>query len=125
MLSPDAAALLPGASGPARRVHPGPGGPRAAGDDEPLTAGGHGPTVAVSPAHNQVALWAWGEHDSWLRAGATTAVLADGWTDPADQVPSAPRSLTLQAGDVVVFEATAGPVRDRAARPQPNATRSA
>ena len=65
--------------------------------------------VAVSPAHNEVALWAWGEHDSWLRAGATTAVLADGWTDPADHGPSAPRSLSLQAGDVVVFEATPDP----------------
>ena len=80
---------------------------------------GRGPMVAVSPAHNAVALWAWGERDSWLRAGATTAVLADGWTDPADHGPSGPRSLSLQAGDVVVFEATAGPVRDRAARPRP------
>ena len=108
VLSPDAAALLPGASGPARRYTP----VRAAlGPPAAMTADGRGqgPTVAVSPAHNPVALWAWGERDSWLRAGATTAVLADGWTDPADHGPSAPRSLSLQAGDVVVFEATQDP----------------
>ena len=108
VLSPDAAALLPGASGPARRYTP----VRAAlGPPAAMTADGRGqgPTVAVSPAHNPVAVWAWGERDSWLRAGATTAVLADGWTDPADHGPSAPRSLSLQAGDVVVFEATQDP----------------
>ena len=108
VLSPDAAALLPGAPGPARRYTP----VRAALGPPALMSGdsrGQGPTVAVSPAHNPVALWAWGEHDSWLRAGATTAVLADGWTDPADHGPSAPRSLSLQAGDVVVFEATQDP----------------
>jgi predicted phage baseplate assembly protein len=106
VLSPGA--LLPGAPGPPRVYTPVRAalGSRAAmsSDDR-----GRGPTIAVSPAHNRVALWAWGEHDSWLRAGATTAVLADGWTDPADQGPSAPRSLTLQAGDVVMFEATADP----------------
>jgi len=108
VLSLDAAALLPGASGPARRYTP----VRAALGPPAVMSGdgrGQGPTVAVSPAHNPVALWAWGERDSWLRAGATTAVLADGWTDPADHGPSAPRSLSLQAGDVVVFEATQDP----------------
>ncbi len=101
-------ALLPGASGPARPYTP----VRAAlGPPAVMSGGGRGqgPTVAVSPAHNPVGLWAWGEHDSWLRAGGTTAVLVDGWTDPADHGPSAPRSLSLQAGDVVVFEATQDP----------------
>ena len=108
VLSLDAAALLPGAPGAARRYTP----VRAALGPPAVMSGdgrGQGPTVAVSPAHNPVALWAWGERDSWLRAGATTAVLADGWTDPADHGPSAPRSLSLQAGDVVVFEATQDP----------------
>ena len=69
---------------------------------------GPGPQVAVSPAHNEVALWSWGERDSWLRAGATTAVLADEWTDDTDHGESGPRALSLQAGDVVVFEAITG-----------------
>ena len=101
------AALLPGASAPARRYTP----VRAVlGPPAPMSTGqGRGPTVTVRPAHNEVALWAWGEHDSWLRAGATTAVLADGWTDPADHGPFGPRSLSLQAGDVVIFEATVDP----------------
>lgn len=67
------------------------------------------PTVAVRPAHNEIALWTWGEHDSWLRAGATTAVLVDGWSDPDDHGRFGPRSLGLAAGDVVVFQATVDP----------------
>jgi predicted phage baseplate assembly protein len=76
-----------------------------------VTAGSHGsgPVLTVKKAHNDIALWAWGEHESWLRAGATTAVLADGWADPDDHGPSAPRLLDLRAGDVVVFEATVDP----------------
>jgi predicted phage baseplate assembly protein len=76
-----------------------------------VTAGSHGsgPMFAVKQAHNGIALWAWGERDSWLRTGATTAVLADGWAEPDDHGPSAPRLLDLRAGDVVVFEATADP----------------
>ena len=108
VLSPDAAALLPRAPGPVRQYTPvraALGPPRAMSAD----GRGRGPTVAVSPAHNELALWAWGERDSWLLSGATTAVLADAWTDPADHGPSGPRSLALQAGDVVVFEATTGP----------------
>ena len=106
VVSPDV--LLPGTPSPVRLYAPvratlGP--PTAMSSDDR----GRGPTVAVSPAHNQVALWSWGEHDSWLLTGATTAVLVDGWTDPADHGPSGPRSLTLQAGDVVVLEATVDP----------------
>jgi predicted phage baseplate assembly protein len=106
ILSADA--LAPGAASPARPYTP----VRAALGPPAVMSGagrGRGPMVAVSPAHSEVALWAWGEHDSWLRAGATTAVLADGWTDPADHGPSGPRLLSLQAGDVVIFEATTGP----------------
>ena len=78
---------------------------------------GPGPQVEVSPAHNEMALWSWGEPDSWLRAGATTAVLADEWTDDTDHGESGPRSLSLQAGDVVVLEAIAG--RDGIGSPDP------
>ncbi len=97
-------ALRPGAPGPVRCYTPVRAGLRP-----PAVSSAHrgrGPVVAVRPAHNEVALWSWGEHDSWLLAGATTAVLADTWTDPADHGPSGPRSLALRAGDVVVFEAT-------------------
>ncbi len=106
VLSADA--LTQGTAGPVRLYTPVRAalGPPAA---QSTTRRGRGPTVAVSPAHNKVRLWAWGEHDSWLLAGATTAVLADTWTDPADHGPSGPRSLNLQAGDVVVFEATTDP----------------
>ena len=86
---------------PVRAWHAAP--PAAAGG----TAGA-GPQVAVSPAHNEVALWSWGEQDSWLRAGATTAVLADEWTDDSAHGESGPRSLSLQAGDVMVLEAITG-----------------
>lgn len=91
---------------PVRAWH---GAPPAAGAG---TAGhgpaGPGPQVTVSPAHNEVALWSWGERDSWLRAGATTAVLADEWTDDTDHGESGPRALSLQPGDVVVLEAITG-----------------
>ncbi len=106
VLSADAVA--PGTASPARPYTP----VRAAlGPPATMSAAGvgRGPAVAVSPAHNEVPLWAWGEHDSWLLAGATTAVLADGWIDPADHGSAGPRSLSLQAGDVVVFEATKDP----------------
>jgi predicted phage baseplate assembly protein len=105
VLSP--AALAPGTGLVTRRYTPVRatiGGPAV------VTAGspGSGPVLTVKKAHNEIALWAWGERDSWLRAGATTAVLADGWTGD-DHGPSAPRLLGLRAGDVVVFEATVDP----------------
>jgi predicted phage baseplate assembly protein len=106
VLSPSA--IAPGTGLVARRYTPVRatiGGPAV------VTAGsrGSGPMLTVKKAHNDIPLWAWGEHDSWLRGGATTAVLADGWADPDDHGPSAPRLLDLRAGDVVVFEATVDP----------------
>ena len=106
VLSPSA--IAPGTGLAARRYTPVRatiGGPAV------VTAGSHGsgPVLTVKKVHNDIALWAWGERESWLRAGATTAVLADGWADPDDHGPSAPRLLDLRAGDVVVFEATVDP----------------
>ena len=95
---------------PVRAWH---GAPPAAG----ASTAGPGPQVEVSPAHNEIALWSWGEPDSRLRAGATTAVLADEWTDDTNHGESGPRSLSLQAGDVVVLEAIAG--RDGIGSPDP------
>jgi predicted phage baseplate assembly protein len=101
----------PGAAGrrvytPVRAWHGAP--PAAVSGPAGHDPAGPGPQVAVSPAHNEVALWSWGERDSWLRAEATTAVLADQWTD-TDHGESAPRALSLQAGDVIVLEAITGP----------------
>jgi predicted phage baseplate assembly protein len=101
-------AIAPGTGLAARRYTPVRatiGGPAV------VTAGGQGsgPMLTVKKAHNDIALWAWGERDSWLRAGSTTAVLADGWAEPHDHGPSAPRLLDLRAGDVVVLQATVDP----------------
>jgi predicted phage baseplate assembly protein len=98
VLSPGA--VTSAAWGPIRRFTPvrvtlGPSG--AAGVDD----GRGGPSVTLIPAHNEVALWSWGESDSRLAAGATSAVLVD----PVDMGASGRRSLNLHAGDVVVFEA--------------------
>jgi predicted phage baseplate assembly protein len=101
-------AVMPGTGLAARRYAPVRatiGGPAVV----KVGSQGTGPVLTVKKAHNDIALWAWGERDSWLPAGATAAVLADGWADPDDHGPSAPRLLDLRAGDVVVFEATIDP----------------
>jgi len=96
-------------SGTSSPVHPYTPVRAALGPAATMSDRGRGPTIAVRPAHNEVTLWAWGEQDSWLLAGATTAVLMDGWTDADDHGPPGPRLLALQPGDVVVFEATVDP----------------
>ena len=58
-------------------------------------------TAALTPAHNAIAVWSWGESDSRLVAGATSAVLADG--------RAGRRDLALSPGDVLVLEETAQP----------------
>lgn len=73
--------------------------------------GGRGlPLVAeLLPAHNAIELWSWGEHDAYLAAGATSAVLKDG--DPHDGEYETPRrELQLHAGDVIIFEQTGDPL---------------
>jgi hypothetical protein len=67
------------------------------------------PEVKLLPAHSAIGLWSWGERDSHLAAGATSAVLIDGAPlSGDDQEPQ--RTLELRAGDVIIFEETADPL---------------
>ncbi len=79
----------------------------------PLSAqpGTHGlePVVTARPAHNAIGLWSWGERDSFLAAGATSAALIDSAPpDGRDDTPQ--RTLELRAGDVIVLEQTKDPL---------------
>jgi predicted phage baseplate assembly protein len=73
--------------------------------------GAHGlePEVSLVPAHHAIGLWSWGEHDSHLVAGATSAVLIDG-APPGDGDQAPRRTLELRAGDVIVLEQTYDPL---------------
>ena len=65
--------------------------------------------VTLLPAHNAIELWSWGEHDSHLAQGATSAVLTDG--PPLSSNNQAPqRTLKLSAGDVIILVQTANPL---------------
>ena len=73
--------------------------------------GAHGLESAVKllPAHNAIKLWSWGERDSHLAAGATSAVLIDG--APLSSKDHTPwRTLELRAGDVIILEQTKDPL---------------
>jgi predicted phage baseplate assembly protein len=79
----------------------------------PLSArpGAHGllQEVKLLPAHNTIGLWSWGECDSHLVTGATSAVLTDGTPpDAEDQAPQ--RTLELRAGDVIILEQAYDPL---------------
>jgi predicted phage baseplate assembly protein len=64
--------------------------------------------ATLLPAHNAIDLWSWGELDSQLVTGATTAVLRDG--SPASEADQPPRrELGLRIGDVLVLEEIADP----------------
>ena len=97
--------FAPGSARPYTPVRAGLGPPAPIGSDDR----GPGPTVALTPAHNDISLWTWGEPDARLRAGATSAVLIDRWSDTTDHRRSGPRWLSLQPGDVVILEATRDP----------------
>jgi predicted phage baseplate assembly protein len=72
---------------------------------EPLVGG----DVELLPVHNEIRLWAWGDRECCLPAGATAATLLDAWAGPAPAEGERPRALRLRPGDVVVFEEVAGP----------------
>lgn len=55
--------------------------------------------VTVRPAHGRIRLWAWGEPEFCLPAGATAAALRDGEGE---------HRLSLEPGDVLVFEEVLG-----------------
>ena len=77
----------------------------------PPGAGGRA-ELSLVPAHNAIELWAWGERDSHLVAGATSAVLVDGERSRGDGEPPR-RALQLRVGDVIVLEETRDPANPR------------
>ncbi|MDX3310064.1 putative baseplate assembly protein [Streptomyces sp. ME08-AFT2] len=58
-------------------------------------------SMRLTPAHNRMSLWAWGEEVFRLPAGATRAALLDG--------DGTHRTLDLEVGDLLVLEETHGP----------------
>jgi predicted phage baseplate assembly protein len=64
--------------------------------------------VNLLPAHNEIDIWSWGEDNSYLAAGATSAALKDG-APPAGKDKTTQRTLQLRAGDVLIFEQTKDP----------------
>ena len=67
------------------------------------------PVAKLLPAHNAIELWSWGERDSHLASGATSAVLTDG--APLSSKNGTPqRTLELRAGDVIILEQTGDPL---------------
>jgi len=71
-------------------------------------ADGLQPVVKLLPAHNEIGLYSWGENDSYLAAGATSAVLIDG-APPDGEGNAAQRTLELQVGDVLILKETNDP----------------
>lgn len=65
--------------------------------------------VKLLPAHNAIELWSWGERDSYLASGATSAVLTDG-APPSSKDDVLQRTLELRAGDVLILEQTGDPL---------------
>jgi predicted phage baseplate assembly protein len=72
-------------------------------------ARGMDPAVTLLPAHNAIELWSWGEHDSHLTQGATSAVLTDG-PAPGKSNQAPRRTLELKTGDVIILAQTANPL---------------
>jgi hypothetical protein len=70
----------------------------------------HDEAVVLRPAHNEIHLWTWGDHDCWLPAGTTSATLVDGERE---------RVLRLSPGDVLLFEELLGPTTGRPADADP------
>ena len=67
------------------------------------------PVARLRPAHNAIGLWSWGERDSHLARGATSAVLTDGVL-AGGQNGAPQRALELRAGDVIILEQTGDPL---------------
>ncbi|HEY4459243.1 MAG TPA: putative baseplate assembly protein [Pseudonocardiaceae bacterium] len=65
-----------------------------------------GQDVSCLPAHNEIGLWTWDDHDCVLPIGATSATLRDEWTDATHTT----RALRPAPGDVLIFEEVRGQV---------------
>jgi predicted phage baseplate assembly protein len=64
--------------------------------------------ITLRPAHNEISLWSWGELNSHLATGATSAALVDGTAAGTGERP-AKRVLELSVGDVVILEEIGDP----------------
>ncbi len=83
------------------------------GDARPCAeiAGRPEPELRFDPDHNVISLWTWGDSECCLPAGATSATLKDTWIE-AGEGPyrhQRDRALSLQPGDVLIFEERIGP----------------
>jgi predicted phage baseplate assembly protein len=58
--------------------------------------------LTFHPGHNKISIWTWGDNACALPAGSTSATLVDGPPQPGK------RALSLQPGDVLVFEEVLG-----------------
>ncbi len=89
----------------------------------------------LTPAHNTIHFYTWGDEECCLPAGTTTATLRDEWEEepasapsqqqgkpsqtPAPPLPPRRRKLKLHAGAVVFFEEVLGPVTGHPADADP------
>jgi hypothetical protein len=75
---------------------------------EPLLGGsGQAPqTLQWREAHNAIPIYTWGRRECCLREGATGATLLDRWELPEGGDPV--RALSIQPGDVLIFEEVLG-----------------
>lgn len=70
----------------------------------------HDPELRFDPDHNVISFWTWGDSECCLPAGSTRATLRDGWVETGEgKRRQRNRALSLQPGDVLVFEERIGP----------------
>jgi hypothetical protein len=91
---------------------------------EPMTT----EKIRLYTDHSEVQFYTWGQRESCLPRGATSATLVDGYKEPgqteitqsaaqrslttnteANETPAPQRKLDLQVGDVLIFEEVIGP----------------
>lgn len=62
--------------------------------------------IVLRQAHSEIQFYTWGDCACCLPAGSTAATLLDAWLPGAT---TKPRALSLQVGDVLIFEEAIGP----------------
>ena len=103
--------------------------------------------IQLRAAHNEIAIYTWGDRQCCLPAGSTSAVLVDAWAGPSQPAPTddrpdrdqpgtsngppirresassdgatGQRKLTLRPGDVIFFEEVKGPITNNPADADP------
>ncbi|HMI93902.1 MAG TPA: hypothetical protein VK509_21155, partial [Polyangiales bacterium] len=76
-------------------------------------------TIALEPAHNEIAFYSWGRRECCLLKGATSASLLDGWRSSSQGSDEPERALQIAVGDVLIFEEVLGPLTGLAADADP------